>query len=549
MTLKHKRDSWNVLSIVIFAMLLFFFVYPMCTLLKEAFFVDGQFTLDAFHKFFTKSYYYKTITNSFTISLTVMIVCLLIGIPFSYFYTFYEIKGKKLLFVLSLLCTMSAPFIGAYSWILLLGRSGALTKLFASMGIQVGSIYGFKGILLVQSMKLFPLVVIYMNGAFRNIDNSLIEAAENYGCKGVKRLVNIIMMLAMPTVLASALLVFMRAFADFGTPLLIGQGYKTFPVLIYDAFLGEVGTDFHFASAISAIAIIITGIVFLFQQKVTSKFNFTINAVNRIQPKKCKGVSGVLMHLYCYLLVAFALLPNIYIIFMSFRNYNNTVLMDGYSFNNYVQASRKLLGTSISNTLIVSFVALLVILVLAVIIAYLVVRRSSKFNATIDAISMLPYIMPGSVIGIALIVGFNREPFKITGTLLIIIVSLIIRRMPFASRSATAAMMQVPISTEEASISLGASKFKTFTKVTIPMMSSGIVSGAVLSFSSIVTEMSSTVMLYNPRTITLTISTYTAIVRGTTGVAAAFATITTLFTIACLVAYLLVTKGDENLAI
>lgn len=540
-----KLNFWTVVSLCIFALLLLFFVFPIITLLVEAVYVDEHFSWDAFQIFFQKSYYYKTIFNSFKVSLAVMVACLVIGVPFSYFYTFYQVKGKKVLFVLCLLCTMSAPFIGAYSWILLLGRSGVITKFLSMLGIEIGSIYGFKGILLVQSMKLFPLVVIYMNGAFKSIDNSLLEASENYGCKGVKRLLKIIMMLSMPTVLAAALLVFMRAFADFGTPILIGEGYKTFPVLIYEAFLGENGSNFHFAAAVSIIAIILTGAVFLFQKFATSRFKFTINAINHVEPKKTKGISGILIHLYCYFLVALALLPNIYIAYMSFRKFNGSVMLDGYSFDNYFQAVKKLLFRSVGNTLIVSFSALAIIIVMAVIIAYLVVRRSNFLNHMIDTISMLPYIMPGAVIGIALIIGFNRKPFQLTGTLAIIVIALVIRRMPFTSRSATAAIMQIPMSTEEAAISLGASKVKTFINVTIPMMANGIISGAVLSFASIITEMSSSVMLYNSRTITLTVSTYTAIVRGTTGTAAAFATVTTILTVLCLVIYLLLTKEDE----
>ncbi len=549
MATAKKRDVWTIISLVLLGLLVLFFIYPLIILLKEAVFVDGKFTMAAFEKFFGKSYYTRTIRSSFIVSTTVMFVCLLIGIPFSYFYVFYKIKGKKILFVLCLLCTMSAPFIGAYSWILLLGRSGVITQLLARIGINIGNIYGFKGILIAQSMKLFPLVVIYMNGAFRSIDNSLLEASQNYGCKGVKMLLKIILMLVMPTVLAAALLVFMRAFADFGTPMLLGQGYKTFPVLIYDSFLSENGADFNFASAVSVIAIIITGLVFLFQKFVTSKFKFNLNAINKVQPKEAKGFSGFLMHLYCYLLVGIALLPNVYIIYMSFRNFKNSVLLPGYSLNNYRLAMKRNLGRAVSNTLVVSFVALAIIILVAVIVAYLVVRRPSALNHSIDMISMLPYIMPGSVIGIALIIGFNREPFKLTGTLLILIIALIIRRMPFTSRSATAAMMQIPISTEEASISLGASKLKTFRQVTIPMMTTGIVSGAVLSFASIVTEMSSTVILYNNRTITLTIGTYANIVRGTEGVAAAYATVTTIFTIICLVVYMLLVKNEESMTL
>jgi iron(III) transport system permease protein len=153
--------------------------------------------------------------------------------------------------------------------------------------------------------------------------------------------------------------------------------------------------------------------------------------------------------------------------------------------------------------------------------------------------------MPGGVIGIALILTFSSSNFALTGTVWIMILALVIRRMPFTSRSATAAMMQLPESVEEAALILGASKLETFGKITIPMMASGIISGAVLSWVSVITEMSSGVMLYNNRTITLTLSTYASINNGTYGVAAVFATITTIFTIICLVIYLKVTKSED----
>ena len=550
MKTKRRRDIWTVLGLVLLLLFVVFFIYPCIRLLWEAFYTEKTgFTMKAFTKFFSKKYYYSTILNSFKVSAAVMLISLLLGIPFSYFFSFYKLKGRKVLFVLALLCTMSAPFIGAYSWIMLLGRSGVITKLLESVGIKIGSIYGFGGILLVQSLKLFPLVVIYMNGAFQDIDNSLLEASANLGCTGLKRFFKVIMGLTMPTILAAALIVFMRAFADFGTPALIGEGYKTFPVLIYDSFLSEVGADYNFASAVSVLAIILTAVVFLVQKFATSRFKFTINSLHPIQKKEAKGVKGFFMHAYCYLLIAVALLPQFYIIFDSFRDYKGQVAQDTYSLSNYQNAIRKLLGRSIKNTLVISILALVVIVIIAVIIAYLVVRRPSGMSHTVDTISMLPYIMPGAVIGIALIIAFNTKYFSLTGTLTIMVVALAIRRMPYTSRSATATMMQIPISTEEAAISLGASKIKTFIKVTVPQMTSGIVSGAILSFVSIITEMSSGIFLYNNSTITLTLSTYNAITLGSYGTASAFATVTTLLTIVCLVLYLVCTRGSEKMSV
>lgn len=538
-------DGWSGVSILLMAIFLIFLVWPLGNLLKESAYLDGKFSLDAFQEFFGKSYYYGSIFNSLKVGIAVMAVSLLLGIPFAYFYSFYQLKGRKILFVMCLLGTMSAPFLGAYAWILLMGNSGLVTTMLKSIGIRGITIYGFGGIVFVQALKLFPLVVIYMNGAFRDIDNSLLEAAESMGCKGVKRFFRVIMSLTMPTILAAALLVFMRSFADFGTPVLIGRGYSTFPVLIYNQYLGENGADYHFAAAISVIAVVVTAIIFLIQKFATNKFKFTINSLHPIEPKKAKGIGGILMHIYCYGVVALALLPQLYIINMSFRNYNNSILQPGYSFVNYEKAVEKNLFRAIGNTLIVSIVALAIIIVIAVLLSYLVVRRSNAFNNAIDVISMMPYIMPGGVIGISLIITFSKRPFVLTGSLLIMIIALSIRRMPFTSRSATAAMMKIPTSIEEAAISLGASKAKSFIKITVPMMSSGIISGAILSWVSIITEMSSGVILYNNRTITLTIGTYSAITGGIYGVAAVFATITTIFTVICLVLYLKVTKSED----
>jgi len=543
---RRKFEVWSAISIALLLAFLLFFLYPLCTLLKQAFTTkESGFTLDNFVKFFSKPYYYNTILNSFKVSVAVTLVSLFIGIVFSYFYSFYRLKGEKFLLIASILCCMSAPFIGAYSWILLMGRSGDLTRLLKALGLPAGSIYGFGGILLVQATKLYPLVLIYMNGMFSNLDNSLMEASANLGCSGLKRFWKVILRLSMPTVLAAALLVFMRAFADFGTPLLIGEGYRTFTVEIYKQFLSETGSDYSFASAISVIAIVLTAAIFLLQKYATKKFSFTMNALHPVEKKAPKGLGGVLMHVFCYGVVAVSLLPQIYIIYVSFRNSKMGVFQKGYSLANYRAALDKLLLRATGNTVLVGVIALAAIVLLAIMISYLVVRRPNFINHSIDTISMMPYIMPGSVIAIALVIGFGKKPLVLTGTLAIMIIAVIIRRLPYTTRSATATLIQIPLSVEEASISLGASKMKTFFKVTVPMMSSGIISGAILSWVSIVTEVSSAAILYNNRSITLTVGTYAAVSRGNFGEAAAFAAVTTVLTALSLFLYMRLNRGKE----
>lgn len=541
------RDVWTWVSLGMLALFTLFLVYPLWGVLKES--VEdgsGGFTLAYFAEFFSRNYYVGTIRNSFLVSFAVTFISLLIGVPFSYFYTYYRLRGSRLLFVGAVLSVMSAPFIGAYAWILLLGRNGVATRLIESvLPIEVGSIYGFGGIVFVLSLKLFPLVSVFMNAAFRNIDTSLLEAASLMGSTGLKRVGQVIIRLTVPTLLAASLLVFMRAFADFGTPLLIGEGYRLFTVEIYNQYLGETGQNHNFAAAIGVIGVVVTAAVFLVQKFAVSRFNFSIKASSPPEKKKPKGIGGVLIYAYMYILVGLAFLPQLYIVYLSFRNNSQVLFLPGYSLDNYRLAASRLLGRSIWNTLLLGAISMAIIIVLSILIAYLVVRRSNLVNNTIDTVSMIPYIMPGAVIGIGLVLAFNSPPLALTGTVTIMIIAMVVRRMPYTIRSATATLMHIPISTEEAARSLGASKLKTFFRVTTPMMSSGIASGAILSFVAIVTEMSAAIILYNNQTITLTMSAYVAISRGNYGLATAFSTILTVLTAVILIVYLKMTREED----
>ncbi|MCH4207457.1 MAG: iron ABC transporter permease [Solobacterium sp.] len=542
---KKRFDVWKVISFSILAVYALFLIYPLISLLISSVWVDGKITFEYFGQFFAKTYYTKTILNSIEVSLTVTAISLVIGVPLAYFYTMYEIKGKTVLQVLIILCSMSAPFIGAYAWILLLGRNGLITNLIKSLtGITIGSIYGFKGIVLVQALQLFPLVFLYVCGALKNIDNSLLEASENMGCSGVKRFFKVVIPLCMPTILAATLLVFMRAFADFGTPLLIGEGYRTFPVIIYNAYFSEVGTNHNFGAAVSVIAILITTVIFLLQRFANKKFQFTMSALHPVERKQIHGWKNVLMQLFCWIVVFISFSPQIYVIYTSFQKTSGKLFVSGYSLDSYVKAFSDG-GRAIPNTFIIGLEALAIVIVLAILIAYLVVRRPNKANETIDTLSMVPYIIPGSVVGIALVIAFNRKPIVLTGTVIIMVIALVIRRIPYTIRSSVAVLQQIPMTIEEAAISLGSSKLAAFFKITVPMMSNGILSGAILSWITIITELSTAIILYNLKTITLTLAIYTNVTRGSYGVAAAYATILTVTTIISLLIFMKVSKSKE----
>jgi len=549
MNRKKKIDLWTFISIGVLALYVIFLIFPMTNLISQAVRdkETGKFTLDYFVEFFSTPYYFNTLWNSFKVTTAVTILTMIVGVPLAYIFTRYEIKGKSTLRVLIILSSMSAPFIGAYSWILLLGRSGVITLFFKnSLGITIPDIYGFYGILIVLSLQLYPLIFLYVTGALNNVDNSLLEASENLGCSGIKRFFKIIIPLISPTIFAAGLLVFMRALADFGTPMLIGEGYRTFPVTIFNEFISEIGGDDGFAAAISIIAIIITTIVFLAQQYITMRKTFTMSSINRIRPKEAQGIKRILIHVYSYLLVGTSFMPQVYIFYTSFKNVQGLTFAPGFSFQSYIDAFDKV-GNAISNTVVIPAISLVIVVFLAVLLAYISVRRSGPISKILDSVSMVPYIIPGSVIGITLLIAFNKPPLILSGTLAIMVIGLVIRRMPYTIRSTAAILQQIPMSIEEAALSLGSSKLNTFYKITIPMMAAGIISGAILSWITMISELSTAILLYTARTRTLTVEIYTQIIRGNYGIAAALATILTVLTVISLLVFNRLSR-DEDLA-
>ena len=546
MNKRLKIDFWTYITLIMAVIFALFLVYPLLSLFISSFKdpETGAWTLDNFLRFFSRKYYYQALVNSFSVTICVTILAIIIGTPMAYFMSVYKIKGKTFLEILIIISMMSPAFIGAYSWILLLGRSGAVTKFFAGLGISTPTIYGFGGILLVFTLKLYPFIFMYVSGALSKIDVSLMEAAESLGCSPIKKVVTITMPLITPTILAGSLLVFMNALADFGTPMLIGEGYRTMPTMIYSEFVSEVGGNANFSASMASIMVFITALMFIAQKYFVNKKSFTMSSMNPIKPKEIKGIMSVLVHIFIYFIVFLSIIPQITVIYTSFLKTNRAIFVKGFSLNSYISIFSSL-GTSIKNTYLYGIITIFIIVILGMFIAYISIRRKNILTSIIDTITMFPYIIPGSVLGITLLLAFNKPPIILSGTSMIIIMSLVIRRMPYTLRSSSAILYQISTSTEEASISLGASQVKTFFKITAMMMLPGVISGAILSWITVINELSSSVILYTGKSRTMSVSIYQEVIRASYGTAAALSTILTLSTIISLLIFFKLTGKKE----
>ncbi len=531
-----RYDFWFWATAVITVLFAIFLVYPLFALFASGF-VDaetGQYTLENFAAFFRKRYYYRTLWNSFSVTFCVTILAVLIGAPMAYLTSAFTIRGKRLLDTLIIISMLSPPFIGAYSWILLCGRSGVVTKFFAeNLGIELPTIYGFSGILLVLTLKLYPFIYLYVSGALKNIDVSLSEAAESLGCTPVKKVFTIILPLITPTVLAGSLLVFMNALADFGTPMLIGEGFTVMPVLIYSEFVSEMGGQANFAAALAAIMVVITCVIFLGQKYAVNRKSYTMSALRPMKPKDLPVAQNLLAHVFIYVLVFLSIIPQITVTYTSFLNTNGVVFMPGFSLDSYRTVFDKL-GTAIFNTYVFGLIAIAAIILLGMFIAYLSTRRRSLITSIIDTFTMFPYIIPGSVLGITLLLAFNKPPLVLSGSAAIMIIAYVVRRLPYTLRSSAAILYQISPSVEEASISLGCSPMRTFFKITAIMMLPGVLAGAILSWITVINELSASVILYTGGTRTMSVSIYSEVIRASYGTAAALSAILTVTTIVSL---------------
>ena len=183
------------------------------------------------------------------------------------------------------------------SWVLLLGRSGVVTQFFAALGLKTPSIYGFFGIVLVLALKLYPFIFMYVSGAMKKLDPSLLEASQSLGCGPARNVACMVIPLILPTVLAGSLLVFMSSLADFGTPMLIGEGFRVMPVLVYREFMGEMGGNANFAAAIAVVMVSVTTSIYLTQRWIVNRLSFKSRSVRRIIPKDIgSGAKSLLIH-------------------------------------------------------------------------------------------------------------------------------------------------------------------------------------------------------------------------------------------------------------
>ncbi len=523
---KRRLDVWTFVTLLGFAIVVVFLIYPLFDVFKYSFMdkETGQFSFSNWKEFFSRAYYLRAFGHSMLVAVLTTFFSMVLGIPLAFFTSRYKIRGTNLLTTLSVLALLSPTFIGAYSWITMLGKQGFLRLFFSSIGIRLPEIYGPFGIILSDSLQYYPFISLMLAGALNTIDRSLEEASENLGSRSLGTFFKITLPLVMPSLTGGALIVFMMSLSNFGTPMVIGGNYLVLSTLAYNMYTSEVAETPGMASTVSIVLMLCASVVIILQNWASSRRKYSSMLVNRpIQKRLSKGKSFA-AHLVCYLIVALSTLPLLVIVFYSFRNTNGPVFTRGFGLESYKQIFFDIPKTVI-NSFVYSFIAVILISIIGTLLGFVIARSKGVSVKVLDQLLAIPYIVPGTVLGIGFIIAFNRKPIYLAGTATIIIMAYFIRRLPYSVRSAASILKQIDPALEEAGINLGSPPGRTFRTVTLPLMKSGIVSGAIMSWVTSMNELSASILLYVGKTMTMPIKIYISVVDGYFGTASAMSTI------------------------
>jgi iron(III) transport system permease protein len=358
---------------------------------------------------------------------------------------------------------------------------------------------GFWGIVVLQVMNLYPIMFLNVSAAMANVDPTLREAAQNLGASGWRLFRTVTLPLIAPGYFAGAVIVFIWAFTDLGTPLIFGFS-RVVPVQIFDA-INELNTN-PLGYALVAFVLLLTLALFLVSKSVLAGRRYEMMARGHTAGAEVQASRRQTILIWVVMLgvIGAALLPHLTVIMRSFaQHWFFSVLPQQWTTANYAEIfGHGLTASSIRNSLFYSSLSAVLDLGLGVMIAWLLTRRRIPFANLLDALAMLPLALPGLVLAFGYVAGFD---FKIAwlnprdNPTLLLVISYSVRRLPYIVRSAYAGFQQTSVTLEEASANLGASPFRTLRKITLPLVMANLIAGTTLTFSFAMLEVSDGLIL------------------------------------------------------
>ena len=527
----------QLLFVLSVGILLVVVAFPMLLIFFNAFWVDGQFNLADVAQILQKRETYEALLNSLILSGGVTVTGTIIGTLFAWLVTRTDLPFKRAMKLLFLVPFMLPAFIGALAWKMLLSpRAGYINRLFMDVFGFDGplfDIYSYAGIILVETMYLFPFVFIQVSGALERMDPTLEESARISGADLFTITRKITIPLVMPSILSGALLIMLYSMAHFGTVAVLGveTGIYNIPTLIYEKIHQSAGSfeSIRTATVLATVLVATAALILWLQNKVLNKGRYQIIAGKSFRPSQLK-LRGLRIPILIFCLIYIGLtivLPTVTIFLVGgLKTYGLPFSLENLTWENYrhILFEWDLTRGSIWNSVSLGLTAALITMFAGVIISYVIVKMKVRGKGILEFLGMLPFSVPGSVIALGVILAWSGKfGVNLYNTVWIILIAYIARYMAFSLKANSAALEQVHDSLVEAARAAGATMGQALRDIVIPLVRPGMMAAFFLIFLPALRELTVSVLLYGPTTRTIGVAIYTLNEDGETVYSAALA--------------------------
>jgi len=487
-----------VIAIIWFSLFLFI-IYPLFEAVKLSLLPDGNFSFYVYKRIFTERILRRTLINSLSLGVTVACTGTIAGFIFAYSINRTNVPLKSFFKVIALLPIISPPFMIALSVILLFGKNGLISN--QLLHLENFNIYGLKGLIIVQTMGLFPIAYLVLTGVLQSINPDLENAASNLGASKLRTFLSVTIPLSAPGIAGAWLLVFVESLADFGNPMVLSGRFDVLSVQAYLQFTGM--GDLPKGAGLAIILLIPTLSAFIFQKYWISKKSY-ITITGKPSGARVIAANPLLRFALLFLCLILSLSIILFYLtvivgsFIKLWGVNYTLTLDHFRYAWDVGFE------TLKDTIILSAAATPFTGIMGMVIAFLVIRKKFIGKEAMEFISMLTFAVPGTVVGIGYILAFNRPLFGIpgfvlTGTAAIIILNFIFRNMPVGIEAGVAALKQIHPEIEEASTNLGGDSYINFKKIVLPLIEPAFFAGMAYSFVRSMTAISAIIFLVSAK--------------------------------------------------
>jgi iron(III) transport system permease protein len=512
---------------------------PILLILWTALFVDGSLNTRDVVKALSEPETYSALKNSLIIAAGVTFFSTITGVFFAWLVSRTDLPFKETMKVLFLIPFMLPPFIGALAWKMLLSpRAGYINKFLNDLFGLEGSlfnIYSLGGIIAVETMYLFPFVFLQVAGALERMDPTLEESARISGAGLLTITRKITIPLMTPSIASGALLVALYSLAHFGVPAVLGteRGIYNIPTKIYEQIYQSGGSfgSIRTATILSSLLLIAAALILYLQNLVLKAGRFQVIAGKSMRPMllKLRGLRIPLLIFSIFYLFITVILPTLTIFLVgSLKTYGISFTLENMSLANlkYILFEWKMTKDAIWNSLYLALGAALVTMITGTLISYSIVKIRVRGRFILEFLGLLPFSVPGTVIAIGVILMWSGQfGINLYNTAWIIFVAYIARYMAFSLKSNSAALEQVSDSLEEAARACGATHWQSLKDIVIPLIKPAMVASFFLVFLPALRELTTSILLYGPKTRTIGVAIYALNEDGETVYAATLASI------------------------